>query len=149
MTEETKSISRNAQNVATITDPVEVQLALNGLLTVNGHRVLVTRGNDAMVTVGQVYTEFVKHTDQNGQPFRFSRERRSLVETEPIFKAVVRVTPAKMAEYIRKWFQLAELVQATSGRVLILTKELPKMITHLWAQGRFVANVAPMFEFID
>lgn len=146
---EAKSLTTNKHNIASITDPIEVQAGLDGLLTINGVRVLVSRGNSVTRTVGYVYTEFARRVDRTGENFKFSRERRGIVEVDPLFKTVVKVTAARMEAYIREWFALCELVFATSGKVLVIVNQLPKMSVHLWMQDRFIAPVAGMFELIE
>jgi hypothetical protein len=144
-----KSVTKNKQGVIAIVAPSEVKPGLDGLLTVNGRKVLVVRGNDAMAVVGQVYTRFANERDETGAPFRFSRARGSLVEIDPVFGRVSRVTPSRMEHYLKSWFQFGELLQSTNGPVIILTSELPKMTAHLWGQPRFTAKVAQMFAFVD
>jgi hypothetical protein len=144
-----KSLKKNKQGVSAITDPKEVQLGLDGLLTVGGRKVLVVRGNDAMAVVGQVYTRFANERDETGAPFRFSRSRGALIETDPVFGRTVRVTPARMEYYLAQWFQFGELLRSTNGPVIILTSELPKMTAHLWGQHRFTARVAQVFTFVN
>jgi hypothetical protein len=77
-----------------------------------------------MAVVGQVYTRFAQECDQTGEPFAFSRERRGLVERDPVFHSIVKITPQRMAEYVKSWFQLCELLQTGNGPVLILTEQL-------------------------
>src|ERR1700756_1278171 len=105
---ECQSLKENAQHVVSITDPAEVQAACDGLLTVAGRKLLVTRGGDANNTAGRVFIMFANKTDRTGAKFKFSRTRRGLVEVDPMFKNVVRVTPANMENYIKEWFTFGE-----------------------------------------
>jgi hypothetical protein len=146
---EAKSITRNKQNIEAITDPAEVKLALDGVLDVNGKRILVTRGAPAQAMTGFVYTEFARRLDSNGLPFQFSRQRRSLVETDPVFKRIVKLSPKRMESFLGQWFQFGELISAGGKQVIVLTDKLPGMLAHLLGQSRFLAAVAPMFSFVD
>jgi hypothetical protein len=146
---ECKSLQKNGQGVLSITDPGEVQAACDGLLTVGGRKLLVTRGGDTSETAGRVFIMFANRTDHTGAKFKFSRTRRGLVEIDPVFKNVVRVTPASMEHYIKEWFTLGELLSTSAGKVIVITDKLPRMATQLWGQGRFMAQVAELFEFVD
>jgi hypothetical protein len=146
---EAKSVNTNKFGIVSVSDREEVKAGLEGILTVNGKRALVVRGNKPGVIVGQVYTRFLQEVDQAGEPFAFSRERRGLVERDPIFNRVVKVTPERMRQYLLAWFQPCELLQATNGPVLILVKDISLMAINLWRQDRFISNVAPMFSFVD
>jgi hypothetical protein len=146
---EAKSIQKNSQGVLSIADPSEVQLAIDGLLTINGRKLLLVRGGDATDTAGRIYIMAANKADRTGSKFKFSRSKRGLTEIDPIFGNVVRVTPASMENYIKEWFTLGELLHTASGKVIVIVDRLPKMATQLWGQGRFIAQVADHFEFID
>ena len=146
---ESKSIKKNSQGVVSISDPTEVQAACDGLLTINGRKLLVARGGDASETAGRVFIMFANQVDRSGKKFRFSRTRRGLVEVDPVFKNVVRVTPASMESYIKEWFVLGELLSTSAGKVIVITDKLPRMATQLWGQGRFIGQCAELFEFLD
>jgi hypothetical protein len=77
-----------------------------------GRRLLITRGAPAQAMTGYVYIEFSRRVDSNGVPFQFSRERRSLTETDPVFKQIVKLSPKRMEHYLGEWFQFAELISA-------------------------------------
>lgn len=144
------SISRkNAQHVLSITDPAEVQAGLDGLLTVNGKKLLVVRGGDASDTAGRVFIMAANQTDRTGAKFNFSRSKRGLTEVDPIFGNRIRVTQASLEGYIKDWFTLGELLHTSTGKVIVIVDRLPRMATQLWGQGRFIAQVADHFEFID
>jgi hypothetical protein len=149
MTDEAKSISTNKQGVISITDSAEVQAAVDGLLTVGGKKLLVTRGGDANNTAGRAFTMFANKTDRTGAKFKFSRSKRGLTEIDPVFKNVVRVTPASMEKYIKEWFVLGELLSTSAGKVIVIVDRLPRMATQLWGQGRFMGQCAELFEFLD
>jgi hypothetical protein len=146
---EAKSISTNKQGVTSITDPGEIQLGLDGLLSVGGRKLLVVRGGDTGDTAGRIYVMAANETDRTGAKFRFSRSKRGLTEVDPTFGNVVRVTPASMERYIRAWFCLGELLHTATGKVLIIVDRLPKMATQLWGQGRFIDQCAELFELLD
>ena len=146
---ESKSIQKNSQGVLSIADPSEVQLAIDGLLSVGGRKLLVVRGGDASDTAGRVFIMAANQTDRTGAKFRFSRSKRGLVEIDPIFGNSIRVSPASLERYVRAWFCLGELLSTSMGKVIVIVDQLPRMATTLWAQGRFMAQVADHFEFID
>jgi hypothetical protein len=146
---ETKTIQQNSQGVRSISDPKEVQLGLDGLLTVDGKKLLVVRGGDASDTAGKVFIMAANMTDRTGAKFKFSRSKRGLTEIDPIFGSRIKVTPVSMESYIKVWFALAECLHTATGKVLIIVDRLPKMATTLWGQGRFMAQCAAMFEFED
>ena|ERR1700740_2090410 len=146
---ECQSLKENSQHVVSITDPAEVQAACDGLLTVGGKKLLVTRGGDISQTVGSVFIMFANQTDRTGAKFSFSRSKRGLMEVDPIFGNSIRVTPASLERYIKEWFCLGELLSTSTGKVIVIVDQLPKMATQLWGQGRFIAQVAELFEFLD
>ena len=146
---ECKSITKNSQGVVSITDPSEVQLGLDGLLTIDGRKLLVVRGGDASDTAGRVFVMAANKTDKTGAKFRFSRSKRGLMEVDPIFGNSIRVTPASLERYIKEWFCLGELLSTSTGKVIVIVDRLPRMATQLWGQGRFIAQVAELFEFLD
>jgi hypothetical protein len=146
---ESKSLKKNSQGVVAVTDPAEIQAACDGLLTVDGRKLLLVRGGDMYQTVGTVFIMFADQTDRTGAKFRFSRTKRGLTEIDPVFGNVVRVTPASMETYIKEWFTLGELLHTCAGKVIVIVDRLPKMATQLWGQGRFIAMVAELFEFVD
>jgi hypothetical protein len=146
---ESKSLKKNSQGVVSITDHTEVQAGLDGLLTVNGKKLLVVRGGDMYQTVGTVFIMFANQTDRTWAKFRFSRTKRGLTEIDPVFGNVVRVTPASIETYIKEWFTLGELLHTSAGKVIVIVDRLPRMATQLWGQGRFIAMVADHFEFVD
>jgi hypothetical protein len=146
---ETKSLQKNSQGVLSITDPAEVQLGLDGLLKVSGKKLLVVRGGDANDTAGRVFVMAANQGDRTGAKFQFSRSKRGLTEIDPVFGNRVRVTPASLERYIKEWFTLGELLHTSTGKVIVLVDRLPKMTTQLWGQGRFIAQVADHFEFVD
>jgi hypothetical protein len=149
MTDEAKSISTNKQGVSSISDPGEVQAACDGLITVNGKKLLVVRGGDATDTAGRIYIMAANKADRTGSKFKFSRSKRGLTEIDPIFENVVRVTPASMENYIKEWFTLGELLSTSMGKVIVIVDQLPRMATTLWGQGRFLGQCADHFEFVD
>jgi hypothetical protein len=137
---ESQSISTNKQRVTAITAADEIKLAMDGLLDVNGRRLLVTRGAPAQQMVGYVYIEFARRLDSNGVPFQFSLQRRSLVETDSVFKQVVKLSPKRMENFLAEWFQFAELVSAGGRPVLILTDKLPSSDAHLLTPSQEVGG---------
>lgn len=146
---ESKSIRKNSQGVLSITDPAEVQLGLDGLLSVGGRKLLVVRGGDAGDTAGRVFIMAANQADRTGTKFKFSRSKRGLTEVDPIFGNTIRVSPASLERYIKDWFALGELLHTATGKVIVIVDRLPRMATQLWGQGRFIAQVADHFEFID
>jgi hypothetical protein len=109
----------------------------------------VTRGGDISQTVGSVFIMFANQTDRTGAKFSFSRSKRGLMEVDAIFGNSIRVTPASLKRYIKEWFCLGELLSTSTGKVIVIVDQLPKMATQLWGQGRFIAQVAELFEFLD
>jgi hypothetical protein len=64
------------QEVRLINDPGQVQLGLEGLLELDGKKILVCRGGDVNKIVRQVYTKFLNSRDATGESFRFSKKAR-------------------------------------------------------------------------
>lgn len=139
---------RNKDDVVSITGRKQVQAAKSESLTVNEKPLLLTRGHPVDATVGIVARAFVNN-DRTGARFRFSRSKRRIVEQDPVWNQTVRVSPDAMADYVKSWFALGELLNTAAGEVIILTDELPRMSVNLWMQGRYIVKRAELFEIID
>jgi hypothetical protein len=120
-----------------------------GGLSIGDKKLLIVRGSNTEQTVCQVYLEFSRRTDNTGHQFQFSKSKRGITEHDRIWNQIVRVTPKAMEDYVKSWFALGELLHTAVGEVIILVSELPKMSVNLWVQGRYVAQHAALFEFVD
>lgn len=143
------TLVKNKQGVIAVTDREQVEAAKRGELTVDGRKLLILRGGDTSQTVAEVYLAFCNHTDRTGIHFKFSKDKRFLVEQDPIWHQSTRVSPTSMANYVKSWFALGELLHTAVGEVIIIVTELPRMSTALWGQGRYIAQHIGLFEVIE
>jgi hypothetical protein len=143
------TVETSRQGLRAIVHTEQIAAAKKEDLELDNRKVLITRGHDLNATVGIIYREFARRPDQTGESFKFSKEKRGLIEIDPLWKQPRRLTTKAMGEYIESWFALCELVSVSGREVLILVDKLPAMFCHVLQQSKRLAPNAEFFVWAD
>jgi hypothetical protein len=147
LSEATVTVTKILQQI--ISDPVQVEQGLNGLLQYEGRTILVCKGGDVTKIVNQVYSKFLNSKDATGEPFRFSIKARGLVHVDKIWHATKRVSGPEFLNYLSDWFIPCQLLSNVNGPALVILTEVPPLFGALCQQTRFSGAHAEIFPLID
>jgi hypothetical protein len=144
------TITETTQSVKVIADPQQVDLGLNGHLWHDGKQILVYKGyQDGTAVAAQVYHRLSQETDLNKKPFTFSKHRRGLVHSDPVWKSPKKVSGLELLDYLARWFIPCQLLTNANGQALVIVDEFPKLFAAQLMQPRYGALFADLFTWID
>jgi len=143
------TIRKTSQQIEAISDPSQVAAAEEGDLKIGDRKVLVVEGGCTASVTGEVYLAFARNLDSQGKPFVFSLRFKGLGHEDPVWRRPKKVSGPEFEQYLANWFCFAEKVTNADGPALILTDKLPKFFAALMMQGRYAAQFAEDFTWID
>ena len=144
------TVRETMQKVKVIDDPNAVDFGINGHLEHDGKQILVIKGHpDSTAVAAQFYYRLSQETDNNDHPFTFSRHRRGLIHTDPVWQSPAKVTGLDLLGYLGQWFIPCQLVTNANGPALLILDEFPRLFAAMLMQPRYTALFADLFTWID
>jgi hypothetical protein len=143
------TVVETIQHVKLIKDPEQIKLAQEGLLELDGKRILIVRGGDSALVVSQVYQRFSNEKDDTGEAFRMSRNLRGLTHVVKPWNAPRKLTGPEFLSYLNAWFVPTQQIDNAIGSALLILPEVPPLFGALCQQSRYSGMFAGMFEWID
>jgi hypothetical protein len=143
------TVVETIQHVQVIKDPEQIKLAQDGLLELNGKRILIVRAGDSALVISQVYQRFSNEKDDTEKAFRMSKKLRGLTHIVKPWDAPRRLTGTEFISYLERWFTPVQLINHAIGDALMILPGVPPLFGALAQQSRYSGMFAGMFEWID